>query len=90
MKRVYLILVLLFVAILGYSFANVMKINPTDITSRKDYVGSGITRYDLGDVECFKVDVGNGGVALSCLRKWIWAKKKLLKSIDGTKSFPFH
>lgn len=69
MKKVYLILAMLFVAILGYSFVNVMKVNPTDITSRKDYVGTGIIRYDLGDVECFKVDVGNGGVALSCLRK---------------------
>lgn len=69
MKKAYLILAMLFVAILSYSFGNVMKINPTDITSRKDYVGSGITRYDLGDVECFKVNVGNGGVALSCLRK---------------------
>lgn len=69
MKKVYIILALIFIAVLGYSFGNVMKINPTDITSRKDYVGSGITRYDLGDVECFKVDVGAGGVALSCLRK---------------------
>jgi hypothetical protein len=69
MKKVYLTIALLLVAILGYSLVNVMKVNPTDITSRKDYVGTGITRYDLGDVECFKVDVGAGGVALSCLRK---------------------
>lgn len=69
MKKVYLTMALLLVAILGYSLVNVMKVNPTDINSRKDYVGTGITRYDLGDVECFKVDVGAGGVALSCLRK---------------------
>ena len=69
MKHIIIIIALLFLAICGYSLANIMKINPTDIISRKDYIGSGITRYDLGDVECFKVDVGSGGVALSCLRK---------------------
>ena len=69
MKKLLIVLILLSSSVICYAIVNVLKVNPTDISGRKDYVGTGIVRYDLGDVECFKVEIGNGGIALSCLRK---------------------
>lgn len=65
MKKPLLLLAVLLLAAIAYSLGNVVKINPKDINHRDDYIGTGITRYDLGDVMCFS----KSEYTLFCLKK---------------------
>lgn len=66
MKKVYMILVLLFSAFaIGYAAAE-LQIKMAQTKSITQYIGAPIARYDLGDTECF---VETSSHALFCLRK---------------------
>lgn len=75
MKKLLLIISLLFIInllllVLGtalYAGIEQIQIKVASIKSATKYYGSDITRYDLGDTECFITGVN--GKAISCLRK---------------------
>ena len=65
MKKIYLILALLVAAGVGYSTAQIqIKIEQVKVITQ--YAGASISRYDLGDTECF---VETTSHALFCMRK---------------------
>ena len=65
MKKIYLILALLVAAGVGYSTAQI-QIKTAQVKTITQYVGSSISRYDLGDTECF-VELTNH--SMFCLKK---------------------
>lgn len=65
MKKIYLVLILLVVASLGYGAAQ-MQIKIEQVKVITQYAGASISRYDLGDTECF---VETSSHALFCMRK---------------------
>lgn len=65
MKKIYLILALLVAAGVGYSTAQI-QIKTEPVKTLTQYVGANITRYDLGDTDCF-VELTNH--SMFCLRK---------------------
>lgn len=65
MKKLYLTLGLLSFAVLGYSAAQI-QIKMEQVKTITQYVGSSISRYDLGDTECF---VENTSHSIFCMRK---------------------
>ena len=75
MKKLLFIISLLLIAnllLLGlgsvvYAGIEQIQIKVVPVKSATRYYGSDITRYDLGDTECFIT--GINGKAISCLRK---------------------
>lgn len=75
MKKLLFIISLLFIAnllLLGlgstlYAGIEEIQIKVASIKSATRYYGSDITRYDLGDTECFTIGVSHKSI--SCLRK---------------------
>lgn len=65
MKTIYLILALLATAGAGYGAAQI-QIKTEPVKTLTQYVGANITRYDLGDTDCF-VELTNH--SMFCLRK---------------------
>ena len=65
MKKVYIVLALLLAAAVGYAAAE-FQIKTEQLKTITQYVGAPITRYDLGDTECF---VETTSHALFCMRK---------------------
>lgn len=65
MKKLFIILGLIFCAVLGYAAAK-LEIKVEAVKSITSYAMSEITRYDLGDSECFVENVGHN---LFCFRK---------------------
>jgi len=65
MKKLYLTLGLLMFAALGYGAAQ-MQIKIEQVKIITQYAGASISRYDLGDTECF---VETSSHALFCMRK---------------------
>lgn len=65
MKTIYLILALLAAAGAGYGAAQI-QIKTEPVKTLTQYVGANITRYDLGDTDCF-VELTNH--SMFCLRK---------------------
>ncbi len=65
MKKIYFVLALLLAAGLGYAAAQI-KIQVAQVKSITQYVGAPISRYDLGDTDCF-VETTNH--SLFCVRK---------------------
>ena len=66
MKKIFLVFILLFIGAVLYAGIEKIKFNLGNIYSITNYVGSQITSYDLGRVECF---VLNGHEGISCVRK---------------------
>ena len=67
MKKVLLTISLMLLGAALYASIEQIKINVAHIKSATRYYGSDITRYDLGDTECFTIGVNSK--AMSCLRK---------------------
>lgn len=75
MKKLLVIIGLLFIAnllLLGlgtalYAGIEQIQVKVAPIKSATRYYGSDITRYDLGDTECFTIGVSHKSI--SCLRK---------------------
>lgn len=67
MKKLLFIISLLLLGAALYAGIEQIQIKVANIKSATRYYGSDITRYDLGDTECFITDVN--GKAISCLRK---------------------
>lgn len=65
MKTLCLISLLLFAAAVGFCAAQ-LQIKMEQTRTITQYVGAPVTRYDLGDTECF---VENTSRSLFCLRK---------------------
>ena len=65
MKKIYLILALLLAAGAGYSAAQI-QIKMEQVKTITQYAGAPISRYDLGDTECF---VESTSHSMFCLRK---------------------
>ena len=66
MKKIYMILALLFCAfVIGYATSE-LQIKMEQTKSITQYIGAPIARYDLGDTECF---VESTSHSLFCLRK---------------------
>lgn len=67
MKKLLFIIGLLLLGAALYAGVEQIQIKLISIKSATRYYGSDITKYDLGDTECFVVGAGNK--AISCLRK---------------------
>ena len=67
MKKVLFIISLLLLGAALYAGIEQIQIKVAPIKSAVRYYGSDITRYDLGDTECFTIGVNNKSI--SCLRK---------------------
>lgn len=67
MKKLLFIISLLLLGAALYAGIEQIQIKVASIKSATRYYGSDITRYDLGDIECFIT--GINGKAISCLRK---------------------
>ena len=65
MKKLFIVLALLLCGMLGYAAAK-LEIKVETVQSITNYAMSNITRYDLGDIECF---VESQSRSLFCLRK---------------------
>ena len=65
MKKIYLILALLVATGAGYGAAQI-QIKMEQVKTITQYAGANITRYDLGDTECF---VESTSHSMFCLRK---------------------
>jgi len=65
MKKLIIPLLLLGCAAVGYGTAQ-LQIKMEQTRTITQYVGAPVTRYDLGDTECF---VENTSRSLFCLRK---------------------
>ena len=65
MKKIYLILALLVAAGVGYGAAQI-QIKMEQVKTITQYVGAPISRYDLGDTECF---VESTSHSMFCMRK---------------------
>ena len=65
MKKIYLILALLVAAGVGYGAAQI-QIKMEQVKTITQYVGVSISRYDLGDTECF---VESTSHSMFCIRK---------------------
>ena len=65
MKRIYVILALLLSAGVGFGAAQ-LQIKMEQVKIITQYVGAPISRYDLGDTECF---VENTSHSMFCMRK---------------------
>lgn len=65
MKNLFMILGLICCAVLGYAAAK-LEIKVEAVKSITNYAMSEITRYDLGDSECFVENIGHN---LFCFRK---------------------
>lgn len=65
MKKLIIPLLLLGCAAVGYGAAQ-LQIKMEQTRTITQYVGAPVTRYDLGDTECF---VENTSRSLFCLRK---------------------
>lgn len=64
MKKILLIISLILLSVFVYAGVENILIKIETPKSITNYAGTVITRYDLGDVECFTSKVG-----MSCLRK---------------------
>lgn len=64
MKKLIILLIFILLAILAYASVENIIIKIETPKSITNYAGTVITKYDLGDVECFTSKVG-----ISCLRK---------------------
>ena len=65
MKKIYMILALFLAAAVGYGAAQIqIKVEQVKVVTQ--YAGAPISRYDLGDTECF---VETTSHSLFCLRK---------------------
>ena len=64
-KKLFIILGLIFCAVLGYAAAK-LEIKVETVKSITNYAMTEITRYDLGDTECF---IENQSRHLFCFRK---------------------
>lgn len=67
MKKLLCIISLLLLGAALYAGIEQIQIKVAPIKSATRYYGSDITRYDLGDTECFTIGVSNKSI--SCLRK---------------------
>jgi hypothetical protein len=65
MKKIYLILALLVAAGVGYGAAQI-QIKMEQVKTITQYAGASISRYDLGDTECF---VESTSHSIFCVRK---------------------
>lgn len=65
MKKIYLVLALLLAAGVGYGAAQI-QIKMEQVKTITQYVGAPISRYDLGDTECF---VESTSHSMFCMRK---------------------
>ncbi|WP_428075498.1 hypothetical protein [Candidatus Avelusimicrobium luingense] len=65
MKKIYLILALLLATGVGYGAAQI-QIKMEQVKTITQYAGANITRYDLGDTECF---VEGTSHSMFCMRK---------------------
>lgn len=65
MKKIYLILALLVAAGVGYGAAQI-QIKMEQVKTITQYAGANISRYDLGDAECF---VESTSHSMFCMRK---------------------
>jgi len=65
MKKIYVILALLLAAGVGYGAAQI-QIKMEQVKTITQYVGASISRYDLGDTECF---VESTSHSMFCMRK---------------------
>ena len=66
MKKILLIISLLLLGVILYAGIQNIIIKTEEVKSITYYNGAGITKYDLGDVECFSTRTYG---SLSCLRK---------------------
>lgn len=65
MKKLYIVLALLAAAAVGYGAAQI-QIKVEQVKTITQYAGAPISRYDLGDTECF-VETTNH--SMFCMRK---------------------
>ncbi len=65
MKKMYVIWALLLAAGVGYGAAQI-QIKMEQVKTITQYVGASISRYDLGDTECF---VESTSHSMFCFRK---------------------
>ena len=65
MKKIYIVFALLLSAGVGYGAAQI-QIKMEQVKTITQYVGASISRYDLGDTECF---VESTSHSMFCLRK---------------------
>ena len=65
MKKIYIVFALLLAAGVGYSAAQI-QIKMEQVKTITQYAGANITRYDLGDTECF---VESTSHSMFCMRK---------------------
>ena len=65
MKKIYLVCALLMAAGVGYGAAQ-MQIKMEQVKTITQYAGAPISRYDLGDTECF---VESTSHSMFCMRK---------------------
>ena len=67
MKKLLLTISLMLLGAALYASIEQIQIKVAFIKSATRYYGSDITRYDLGDTECFTIGVSHKSI--SCLRK---------------------
>lgn len=65
MKKIYIVLALLLSAGVGYGAAQI-QIKMEQVKAITQYAGAPISRYDLGDTECF---VETNSHSMFCMRK---------------------
>ena len=64
MKKILVIISLMSLGAITYAGIQNIVMKTEEVKSITYYTGANITKYDLGDVECFTSKVG-----MSCLRK---------------------